>query len=200
MVPGVRVTGVVDLPASPAAPTQKLQRGVLRGSVQLTPVDPSRGMQAFASIDEQGRFAIESVLPGLYRLKVITGLGYVASAVSGTQDLLHGDLEIASGTPPPELEIRVRADAANLTARAPQESGWMLLTRPGGEYIEFTQSFRSAGHFVRIAPGDYVVYFIPKIETLEYRNPAIIHALRGGVSVTLAPGADQTIDIQEVAR
>lgn len=56
----------------------------------------------------------ENVLPGRYRVRVNTGLGYVSAITSGSTDLLQKPLVVGAGGTIPAMEITVRDDGAEL--------------------------------------------------------------------------------------
>lgn len=87
----------------------------------------------------------ENVLPGRYRVHVETGVGYVASIRSDSTDLQRLPLEIGFGTSPPQIEIAVRDDGADV------QGSVAGLTINGNRGEAFHSSAQTAGF----------VYFVP---------------------------------------
>jgi hypothetical protein len=103
LMPGVKVTGVVRLPAATAPESALAQRGRMRGtaSLNLTSIEEVAVDRRWNTMaDEQGQFSFAGVPQGRYRLAVFPFGGYVAAATSGTQDLLRGELVVGTGTSP----------------------------------------------------------------------------------------------------
>ncbi|HEY1494928.1 MAG TPA: carboxypeptidase-like regulatory domain-containing protein, partial [Candidatus Solibacter sp.] len=130
LVPGVKVSGVVHVPATtaPESPLGMRRRFGGVASVVLEPLDGvERGMPLNARADGQGQFAIEDVTAGRYRLRVMPFGGYVVSAVSGTSDLLHGELVVSAGAAPETIEINLRDDGGSVKASTEENRGGLLL-------------------------------------------------------------------------
>ena len=111
LVPGVKVTGVVHVP--PGQLSRRNRRsdsaddiaGGWVGGARSRWMSCSSVWRSNAMADEQGQFAIEGVTAGRYRLRVMAFGGYVVSAVSGTRDLLHGELVVGAGAAPEPIEV-----------------------------------------------------------------------------------------------
>jgi hypothetical protein len=205
---GVRVSGVVRGVPNAAGPEQLLFTNRNRGGrtqVALMPVDAdSPPFSRFhAVIDEQGKFAIEDVPAGRYRLDVSAFNAYVASAVAGTRDLLVGDLVIGQGVAPEPIEAVLRNDGGTVSGKLEGSAGgnWvLLLPGNGGEIQRTIVGPDGAYQFAMVAPGDYEVFAIREIEKLEFRNPAVVRALRGREKVHVTAGATVSVTLKGFAQ
>ena len=54
--------------------------------------------------------------------------------------------------------------------------------------------------FKNVAPGDYLAYLLKSLDTIEYANPDVLSALRGGESVRVAAGQSAEIVLKEAAQ
>jgi hypothetical protein len=72
---------------------------------------------------EDESLIIDDVLPGRYRVIVNTSVGYVASVVSGSTDLLHQPLVVGIGGSVPPLEIIMRDDGAEVDGTIDSTNG-----------------------------------------------------------------------------
>jgi hypothetical protein len=113
-------SGVESLPLG----ANGLDKGVLRRrgdvQVQLSSIEefPSfrgDGGSRRAANAEDDELVIPNVAPGRYRVRVFGNPGYVASALSGEADLLHGELVVGLGAAVPPIEITIRDDGAEVT-------------------------------------------------------------------------------------
>ncbi len=113
-------SGVESLPLG----ANGLDKAVLRRrgdvQVQLSSIEefPSfrgDGGSRRAANAEDDELVIPNVAPGRYRVRVFGNPGYVASALSGEADLLHGELVVGLGAAVPPIEITIRDDGAEVT-------------------------------------------------------------------------------------
>jgi hypothetical protein len=51
-----------------------------------------------------------------------------------------------------------------------------------------------------LAPGDYVVYTFSHFEDIEFRNPAFLQSLSGGVNVKIEDGRTAEITLRRVVK
>lgn len=204
LVPGVKVTGVVHVPAA-SAPESPLgfRAGRYRGvaSVVLVPIEEalSDGTPN-ALADEQGRFAFEGVAAGRYRPRVMAFGGYVVSAVSGTRDLRHGELVVGAGASPEPIEVNVRNDGGAVTVTTEGSQGTLLLAPVDGGEVQLGQAMPAGFQFINLAPGEYRLFLLKDIDKLEYRNPDVLRALRGGVTVRVTAGGNESVVVKEMAQ
>jgi hypothetical protein len=203
LVPGVKVSGVVHVPAASGPESPLGARGRRRGTatVQMEPLDEEQGEEPMeASADAQGQFAIEGVAAGRYRLRVTPFGGYVASAVSGTRDLLHGELVVGAGAAPEPIEVNVRNDGGSVTVTTEGNQGALLLAPVEGGEARRGQAMLPNFQFINLAPGDYRLFLVKDIEELEFRNPDVLRSLRGGVTVRVTAGGTEAVVVKEMAQ
>jgi hypothetical protein len=96
---------------------------------------------------EDESLIIDNVLPGRYRVLVNTSVGYVASVVSGSTDLLHQPLVVGIGGSVPPLEIIMRDDGAEV-------DGTIDSTNGTAERSTATNRSTQPLSFVCLAPTD----------------------------------------------
>jgi hypothetical protein len=200
LAPGVSVTGVVRMPAAASArPERKRMRGT--ATVTLQAVGDAAGAKPWnAMADEEGRFAIEGVAQGRYHLQVMPFGGYVAAAISGTQDLLQGELVVGAGTAPAAIEIDVRDDGGVVNVQTAEVQGTVLLAAPNGGETQHAPAMQGGVQFGSLAPGEYQVYWLKEIDRLEYRNADVLRMLRGGTRVTLTAKGSASVVVKEMAQ
>jgi hypothetical protein len=171
---------------------------------------------------EDDALVIEGVQPGRYWVRVDTSRGYVAAITSGTTDLQHQLLAVASGGSSPPIEITMRDDAAEVEgvvegAHAQYEGSPVLSTRsgtlaPDGSFahVYFVPLPDSSGQFKDIwvsadgkfsepqmPPGTYrVLAFDRPQPELEYRNPEAMRAYEAkGLLVRLVAGQKEHLQV-----
>jgi hypothetical protein len=159
--------------------------------------------------------ALESVSPGRYWLHLSTSRGYVASATSGSTDLLRQPFVIASGASAP-IEVTLRDDGAELdgTVASPSEhnatgdlsvrSAWVYcvpLPESSGQFQEIAIS--DEGKFVipMMAPGDYrILVFNRPQSRLPYRDAEAMKPYASqGLLVHLAAGQKMTVQVPMIS-
>ncbi|HEX3570068.1 MAG TPA: hypothetical protein VHU44_04535 [Acidobacteriaceae bacterium] len=169
-----------------------------------------------------GAVHVVTVTEGLYRFQMNVNNGYVASAVSGTTDLLREPLHVGPGESPQPIQVTLRDDAAALritvldpshvsaTAPAsllPQQVA-MILCVPLDEpmrqpILQFTIQATAAtigSNFTNVPPGHYLVLASQQDEmttfTPEYRNSDVLAPLMSkGVAVTLTAGEKASVQV-----
>jgi protocatechuate 3,4-dioxygenase beta subunit len=172
---------------------------------------PRRGAGQSADGDGEGAFTIRDVLPGVYLVAVRCFTGYATSVLAGGVDLLaNPTLVIQPGVTPAPIEIQARAGGGMLTGEVTvdpiSDSAGLLLvpasTALGGPIMnpiaripgqrKFSQQF--------VPPGDYAVYLFSNWLGVEYRNPAFLQTLSGGVSVHIEDGKQADITIEAMVK
>jgi hypothetical protein len=207
LLPGATISGVVHLPAPPPGqeandtgpiPGRRRAGHGATAGVSLTSAD---WLSQFynATADQQGEFAIEGVAEGRYRVTVNPFEGYVASAVSGTQDLLRGELLVGAGVAPARIEVEVRNDGGSVSVTTEGGDGWVVLAPVDGGDVHQMLALQGTSQFQNVAPGSYRVLWVKDIQTLEYRNPDVLRALRGGATVEVTGGASTQVELKEIA-
>ena len=154
---------------------------------------------------------VDRVLPGVYRLQVSAGAGYVAAATSGGADLLRQPLIVgpAGGVAP--IEITLRDDSSSVNGAIPPDASES--TGPAPVYVacipaEPTVERLQQGvvspdgrfSFAGIPPGSYRIYASRQpFDSLDYRGEAFLQRNgTKGYPVTLAPGEAATVTLTAV--
>jgi hypothetical protein len=205
LLPGVAVTGVVR---GGQVVTARGRTFRTQCNVGLFPQDKDGDMTSSLQgrSDDDGKFTINGVHPGHYRVRVQAFGGYVASLVSGTQDLSNGaDLVIGPGAPPAPLEIVLRQDGGSVDGTIDESAkvangARVLLSPSAGGDVELTAAYQGKFAYQGLAPGDYQVYLVKDVENLEYRNPEVLRRLKGGESVHITAGGQTTVTLKAVSQ
>jgi hypothetical protein len=205
LVPGVKVTGVVR---GALVVNAKGQAYRTRCEVSLFPAEAggNADSELTGTSDEDGTFTIGGVHPGRYRVHVETHGGYVASLLSGTQDLSHGgELIIRPGSPPEPLEIMLSTDGGSVagtideSAKVTDDPQVVLAPADGGE-ARLAVTSQARFELRDLAPGDYRVYLFKDSENIEYRNPDVLRRLKGGEALHVTAGGKASITLKSVAQ
>jgi hypothetical protein len=113
---------------------------------------------------EDESLVLENVLPGRYRVRVDTSVGFVSSVTSGGTDLQRQLLVVGAGAAPPPIEVTVRDDGAEVegtvegvggaeTAGTREASVGQL---PGTVYfLPLDSSAGQSKHAFVLAPGTF---------------------------------------------
>ncbi len=156
---------------------------------------------------------ISSVLPGAYRAAITCSGGYARYATAGSQNLLTSPvLSVQPGVSPLPIQIAVSPGGGKISGMVNEEvssAGWMILLAPQfpqstGPYAQ--RSYRRGGagpavfNFSNLAPGSYTLYALPEGTEVEYRNPAFLATLTGGVSVLVGDGETKEVTIGSSVR
>lgn len=205
---GVSVSGQVAFDGTTAAPTD-----LTRIRVTLSPSEPNPfGGSSSGRVDASGRFTIQSVVPGRYRLTANGANGWsVESAAIGGQDALDFPVEI-KGTQ------AVSGAVVTLTDRQTELTGMVTddKSQPAPEFtlIVFAadprywtaparrvQSTRPATDgrytFRNLPPGDYRIAPVYDLEPGALSDPAFLQQLEAtALRVTLQPGEKKTQDMR----
>jgi hypothetical protein len=157
-----------------------------------------------------GEMLLPGVLPGAYRAAIHCYGNYARAVTYGTQDLLANPvLTVAPGTPPPPIEMVVVRGGGTIQGTLKMEGSepgtriTVLLvpqfgssTGPEITFADGTGQFRTGS----LAPGPYAVYAFPSLRDIEFRNPAFLETLTGGVDVQVADNQEKKITITRLAR
>jgi Carboxypeptidase regulatory-like domain len=217
LLPPVTVHGVVRLvgpapePRKPASGTTDFEPLELPPSCGVSLRAPGRalGMGHGGQATENGQFTIERVYAGEYRVTVSCTGGYPSSALSGSSDLLATPrITVEPGVAPAPIEIALKPGGGTLQGKIvinpkPQQGGVLLvptfLASTGPVFDALDSEPGSADEpdfeFPDLAPGDYVAYFFATAEPLEFRSPAFLQSLTGGVKVHIEDGKTTEIAI-----
>ena len=151
---------------------------------------------------------LDNLAPGKYWINVNTSRGYVASATSGSTDLLHEPLKVVSGANSP-IEVTLRDDAASLDGNIAKSSGQQAVIAPGTTvYVvplpDSSGQFQQTGispdgkfELQNLPPGSYrVLAFATSQKALPYRDVESMKAWEGkGQVVRLTAGQKTSVQI-----
>ena len=143
---------------------------VLLSSVEEFPSFRGGGRSARGS--DESEQVIPNVAPGHYRVRVSGNPGYVASAVSGGADVLHGELVVGLGAAVPPIEITMRDDGAEVD----------------GTVEEAAKASGEQGHSEEGPPPTGMVYFVPVEGTIGQVQGTYINADHTFRQEQLPPG------------
>jgi hypothetical protein len=165
--------------------------------ISLTPADPTpagrqMSLPATGAVDETGRFTIEGVVPGMYRLTAAAPGGWaVESAVLGGQDTLDFPITVGDGAPLTggvvtltDTRTTITGVAAN--AQGQPESDYLLIVYPEDVRYRTPQSRRirsvrpaTNGTFsiTGLPAGDYRVAPVLDPEPGSWFDPAFLQEL-----------------------
>ncbi len=162
---------------------------------------------------EKETFTIGDVFPGVYGVQVNCEGGYATAVLSGGMDLLTTPLlSIQPGVEPPPIEVQAKPGGGTLTvdlpASAPADSIGILtvpaFNSTGPRMYPAGQGFlpqENNGLTIPfLAPGDYAVYALKNWQNVEFRNPAFLQTLAGGVSVHVEDGKEQHISLKQAIK
>jgi hypothetical protein len=202
--PGVTVAGEVRGLQEVDDPIRPFLRRGCSISLRTLDADPSTPLSVIT--DGDGKFAFNGVHPGRYQVQVNLHSGYAASVSSGTTDLTHGaELLVASGVPPHPIEIVARYDGAAIEGTVDQSLGIsrganvLLVPVAGGSPLR-TLVMDNEFAFGSLPPGDYRAFLFRSLDDIEYTNPAVTNALKGGESLHLAAGEKVTLTLKAIAQ
>ena len=183
----------------------------IAGDAQLVNVRLSSSATGFASLDyyaapanaKDHGLVVRDLEPGKYFAEITSSYGgwYVASAVSGPTDLLSDDLTVLPGAPLQPIEIVLRNDSATLSgtvsSEGHDESGAvLLLPRHGQPKVEFTHQGNEF-QFSQLAPGEYDVLALDRMDGVEYTNPESLKAYLVQAShVTLLSNGKSSVTLE----
>lgn len=202
MTSGVNVSGAVHFPD-----TTKRHSG----SVSAEPLsdDPGPRFERYASIQGDGTFVLERMLPGRYRIRAAMGEYFASSIRAGDVDVLRDDLVVPLEGAPPELVIEGSAGGGAIEgtvsgiekkdrvariaiAEGDCELAVPITTASGEDYLFRVQS---------LPPGEYRVFAWTDPAQIEYRNPQALQALSAdAVTVTVTAGGTQKVTVKAITK
>jgi hypothetical protein len=152
------------------------------------------------------RFELQNIPPGVYGVEINpNGMLYVQSATSGPTNLLESDLSVPPGGSPQPIEITLRDDGTSLTGSVSLDSrpvsATVLAFSEHSAIPPIIQPTDSNGMFQLpfLAPGEYKILAVDRVEQLEYRNPEVMRKyLVRASEITLFPGRSAKIELQLV--
>jgi hypothetical protein len=217
--PQVTVKGVVHYLGTPSAPRpdrffDALDRPACGVSLQ-EPGDTNNYQRMAQSENEV--FEIPNVFPGEYQVHLACGGGYATAATFGSTDLLANPIVgptiiVPPGTAPPLIEITLKPGGGTFKGKLavnPAPSAAFVLLVPAfsastGPILDDVQRDPNAPEDLEVelpnlAPGDYVVYVLSQGD-FEFRNPAFLQSLSGGVNVRIEEGRTSEVTLTRVAK
>ncbi len=157
---------------------------------------------------EKGAFIVGQFFPGAYGVHVQCYGGYPTAILAGGVDLLATPLlSIQAGVDPPPIDVQVKAGGGTLTGDLPAGAAGNsigILTVPAFQSAGPQMHQAAVGLFTPenngftipfLAPGDYTAYAFAEWQKVEYRNPAFLQTLTGGVAVHIEDGKEQHISL-----
>jgi hypothetical protein len=168
--------------------------------VTLTPTEDfgadGGGTSQLMEGNREHALSIPNVRPGRYHVHAETGVGYVASVLSGGTDLLREHLEVGMGGSSSPIELTLRDDGAEVTGTFEDPANSNIARDQSGEgrpqaYLYFLPLAGSSGQFrevigapdgtfseEQLPPGSYlVVAFEQQHDDLVSANQETLHKL-----------------------
>ena len=149
------------------------------------------------------RLELQNIPPGTYGVEINPNGMYVQSATSGPTNLLESDLSVPPGGSPQPIEITLRDDGASLTGKVSLDdrpvSATVLAFSEHSAIPPIIQPTDSKGLFQLpfLAPGEYKILAVDRVEQLEYRNPEVMRkCLVRASEITLFPGRSAKIELE----
>lgn len=221
LVPGVdlKVLTLIANPAADQVPEGQLVRGPSgRASCTIT-LHPADGRSARAYMasrpDRDGEGTIHGVTAGIYRAVASCYGAYAQSILWGTQDLLTNPiLNVNTGSEPTPIQVVAARGGGTITGKVTAETSGKLGSVSVLIVPQFAESTgpveetavpveEASGQYFQVqnlAPGSYLVYAFSGEDNLEFRNPAFLQSLTGGLRVQVEDNAQKSIELTEVIR
>lgn len=163
---------------------------------------------------ETGGFTVNDVLPGVYAVSIQCIGGYATSAMSGGVDLLaNPNLVVQPGVAPAPIEIMVKPGGGELSGEftveaVPKNAGVLLVpalsesTGPVMLPVAYNPGSQGKSEFTLrwLAPGDYTVYAFSEWQQVEFRDPAFLQTITGGVSVRIEDGKQEHVTVTRIVK
>jgi hypothetical protein len=210
--PAFSISGEVVFEGSSAPPAARMQ--IVASPVTPPVFRPMLAEQAMGTVDPTGRFVIDGVFPGTYRLS--TGLpGWtLKSVMAEDQDVLDFPLEVGGGRPVTGLVVTLTDRAQELSVtlvdnRGVPASEHSLVLFPSDEryWTPMSRRIRIArpdadGTFIYrgVPPGDYRVAAVLDYEPGEWSTPEFLQQLVWtSTRVTVAEGEKKSVSLRVAA-
>jgi len=211
MQEGLPVSGHITFDGTAPQPT-----GTQRVRVMLNPLGAalqSLGLgNLAATVDAGGRFTVNGVIPGRYRVSASGAQGWsVKSAIANGVDVLDFPFDIAAGESTPNVTIQFGDRNTDLKgvltdATGAPSSDYSVVIFPDDQryWVPFARRMRSTRPatdgrfaFVGFPPGEYRIAAVTDVETGEWLDPEFLRQLLpASISVRLADGQQVTQDIR----
>ena len=196
----------------PLLRAREVERGPL-ASVQLRPLDSDRRQGAYSDMGRNGlgeRVSVLRARPGLYQAQIHPNGGFyvVESATCGGVDLLRQPLPVTSTSPADPITVVLGNNGGSIRGsvrlRDTQDSAVVILYSTDAPMFEPRLSYpsdRGEFGFSNLAPGDYSVLALDRVDDLEYANPeAMSSFLARAAHVTVTGGATATMALDVIRR
>ena len=211
MQEGLPVSGHITFDGTAPQPT-----GNQRVRVMMNPLGAalqSLGLgNLSATVDAGGRFTVNGVIPGRYRVSASGAQGWsVKSAIANGVDVLDFPFDIAAGESTPNVTIQFGDRNTDLKgvltdATGAPSSDYSVVIFPDDQryWVPFARRMRSTRPatdgrfaFVGFPPGEYRIAAVTDVETGEWLDPEFLRQLLpASISVRLADGQQVTQDIR----
>jgi hypothetical protein len=159
-------------------------------------------------------FSVPNVFWGQYRVRMECQSGHIVSALSGSSDLLSNpEISLQPGVAPPPIEIGLKLGGGEIHGKleihdAPVATGVLLVpafaasTGPNASRASWDLGSHDVLQFSfsNLAPGDYLAYAVSDIQSVEYRNPAFLQALKGGTAVRVEDGKTAEVTLTSLVQ
>jgi hypothetical protein len=166
-------------------------------SAQTLVSEPMQGTQEHALI-------IPSIQPGRYRVHVQSGLGYAASVLYGTSNLLRQPLVVSLGGSGQPMEVTLRDDGASVDGKVEEavESHvyFLPLDENSGEFREINTGPDGSFGLSQVPPGTYrVLAFDNRQSDLAYTDPEAMRKFESkGQVIHLDAGLNEHLQLKLV--
>jgi uncharacterized protein (DUF2141 family) len=211
MQEGLPLSGHVTFDGTAPQPT-----GNQRVRVMLNPLGAalqSLGMGNLSTtVDAGGRFTINGVIPGRYRVSASGAQGWsVKSVIANGVDVLDFPFDIAAGENAPNVTIQFGDRNTDLKGVLTDATGtpspdYSVVIFPSDQryWVPFARRMRSTRPatdgrfaFIGLPPGEYQIAAVTDVETGEWLDPEFLRQLLpASISVRLADGQQVTQDIR----
>jgi hypothetical protein len=184
--------------------------------LDLQPVDAGASSYGFGEPEVEGdTVTLRGVSEGTFHVHINATRGYVASAISGSTNLLTSPLMIGSAGSTAPIYVTLRDDFATLSCRTKQmedesqelQPVFVMAVRLDAPETRpvmlplFSRAMASGSLRpmpTKVAPGRYLVLATRQshVMGLEYRNPEVLPDLMSkGVVVTVGPGENADVEV-----
>ena len=210
MQEGLPLSGHITFDGTAPQPT-----GNQRVRVMLNPLGAVQllGMGNLSTtVDAGGRFTLNGVIPGRYRVSASGAQGWsVKTVIANGVDVLDFPLTIAADERAPDLTVQFGDRNTDLKgvlsdATGTPSSEFSVVIFPSDEryWVPFARRMRSTRPatdgkfaFVGLPPGEYRIAAVTDVETGEWLDPEFLRQLLpASISVRLADGQQTTQDIR----
>ena len=211
LLPGINLTGRVVMdaasPVDDGSPTIALYSEVLGSTLRP---------QVFALFTNVRQFTLRDVLPGDYRVQILSAPGgtYVKSVRLGAIDVLSTPFRLEPSLSRETMEVVLGTDGGTLSGSVVTTTGGReaipgatVALIPGGNLRNRTDLYRSAttnesGQFqlVGIAPGDYTAFALGTAEEGLWREPEFIRRNeRLGHAIRVTKASQERVELSPVS-